>query len=112
MKAVLLHRHGGPGELVYSEIETPRPKLGEVLVRVHATSVNRLDTIVRRGYPGLTVALPHILGGDIAGTVEELGPDAAGWAPGDRVVCYPMALENGYTGEAFWGVGWQYFGMH
>jgi NADPH:quinone reductase-like Zn-dependent oxidoreductase len=82
------------------------------LVRVHATSVNRADTVIRRGYPGLAIPLPHILGGDIAGVVEEVAPDVTGWKKGDRVVCYPMALEGGYEGEDFWSVGWQYYGMH
>jgi NADPH:quinone reductase-like Zn-dependent oxidoreductase len=112
MRAVLLLEHGGPDRLVYSGFDTPTPARGEVLVRVRATTVNRLDTLVRRGYPGLAVPLPHILGGDIAGEIEAVTPDVAGWRPGDRVICYPMALEGGYQGEAFWGVGWQYFGMH
>lgn len=112
MKAILLHEHGGPEKLVYGDCEAPAPRAGEVLVRVAATSVNRADTVVRRGYPGLSVPLPHILGGDITGVVEAVPPGLTGWAPGDRVVCYPMALEGGYDGDEFWTVGWQYFGMH
>jgi len=112
MKAILLHEHGGPERLVYGDTEAPALAKGEALVRVQATSVNRADTVIRRGYPGLKVPLPHILGGDIAGVVEQVSPGVTGWAPGDRVVCYPMALEDGYDGDDFWGVGWQYFGMH
>ena len=80
MKAILLHEHGGPEKLVYGDCETPAPAAGEVLVRVTATSVNRADTVVRRGYPGLTVPLPHILGGDIAGVIEAVPPGLTGWA--------------------------------
>ncbi len=112
MKAVLLHEHGGPERLVYGDCEAPALAQDEVLVRVRATTVNRLDAVVRRGYPGLTVPLPHILGGDIAGVIEAVSPGVAGWAPGDRVACYPMVLEDGYEGDDFWTVAWQYFGMH
>lgn len=112
MNAVLLRSHGGTEALVYERFPAPEPSPGEVIVRVRATTVNRADTVVRRGYPGLEVPLPHILGGDIAGEIEEVTAEAAGWQPGDRVVCYPMALEGGYTGDDFWSVGWQYFGMH
>ncbi len=112
MKAVLLHEHGNIDKLVYEEFVVPALAPGEALVRVRATSVNRADTVIRRGYPGLAIPLPHILGGDIAGTVEAVAPGVAGWKKGDRVVCYPMALEGGYEGEDFWKVGWQYYGMH
>ena len=112
MNAVVFREHGDPGVLVYTDIETPAPASGEVLVRVRATTVNRADTVVRRGYPGLVIPLPHVPGGDIAGTIEALGEGVAGWTPGDRVVCHPLALEAGYSGDEFWRVGWQYFGMH
>jgi NADPH:quinone reductase-like Zn-dependent oxidoreductase len=112
MKAILLRAHGGPESLEYSDFDAPGPGRDEVLVRVRATSVNRADTVVRRGYPGLTISLPHILGGDISGEIEALGPDVSGWKPADRVVCYPMVLDGGYAGDEFWRVGWQYFGMH
>lgn len=112
MKAALLNEHGGPDRLVYGDCDPPALAPDEVLVRVQATSVNRLDTVVRRGYPGLTVPLPHILGGDIAGVIEAVSPGIAGWTPGDRVVCYPMVLESGPDGDEFWTVSWQYFGMH
>ncbi|MFB3852685.1 MAG: zinc-binding alcohol dehydrogenase family protein [Vicinamibacterales bacterium] len=112
MKAALVKEHGGPEVLAYESFHDPVAAPGEVIVRVRATSVNRADTVIRRGYPGLAVPLPHILGGDIAGEVASVTPEADGWRAGDRVVCYPMALEGGYQGDEFWSVGWQYFGMH
>ena len=112
VKAILLAAHGDSGNLVYTDAPAPEPGDGDVLVRVAATSVNRADTVVRRGYPGLTIPLPHVLGGDIAGTIDTLGPEVRGWKTGDRVVCYPMALDGGYAGDDYWRVGWQYFGMH
>lgn len=112
MHAALFSVHGDSSVLVDAEVPRPEPGAGEVLVRVAATSVNRADTVIRRGYPGLSIPLPHVLGGDIAGTVDTLGPGVSGWTAGDRVVCYPMVLEGGYSGDDFWRVGWQYFGMH
>lgn len=112
MKAALLKEHGTPDKLVYTDFDTPSILPNEVLVRVQATSVNQADLVIRKGYPGLTIPLPHIPGGDIAGVVEEVGSNVTQWKKGDRVVSYPIALENGYTGDDYYGVGWQYFGMH
>lgn len=112
MNAVLLHEHGNVDKLVYSEFDTPKIDPDEVLVKVRATSVNQADLVIRRGYPGLSIPLPHILGGDIAGVIEELGSGVTGWKKGDRIVSYPTMLENGYQGDDYWSVGWQYFGMH
>ena len=72
MKAVFISRHGAPDVLEYGQRPTPNPGKGEVLVRVRACAVNHLDLWVRMGMPGVTIPLPHILGCDIAGTVEAL----------------------------------------
>ncbi len=53
--------------------QTP-PGPGEVVVRVLATSLNRIDAIVRRGYPGIPVKLPHVPGADIVGYIESARP--------------------------------------
>jgi D-arabinose 1-dehydrogenase-like Zn-dependent alcohol dehydrogenase len=86
MKAVVVAHHGNIDGLRIREIETPTPKGPQVLVRVHACGVCRRDILVRRGpgRPGL--ASPLILGHEVAGTVEALGPDARGFKVGDRVV--------------------------
>jgi NADPH:quinone reductase-like Zn-dependent oxidoreductase len=90
MKAVLLPRYGGPEVLEYVE-DRPEPVPGpdEVLVHVHAASLNHLDLTVRRGIPTLQLTLPHILGADLAGEVARLGSDVTGFEPGDRVVANP-----------------------
>lgn len=74
MRAIVLHRHGGPEVLEPAELPEPTPGPGEVVVTVHACALNRLDLWVRGGLPGLTLPMPHILGSDIAGVVTELGP--------------------------------------
>lgn len=74
MKAVIFEKHGGPEVLKYVEdFPTPERKEGEVLIKIKTTSLNRADIVVRNGYPGLTIPLPHILGGDIIGEVAEVG---------------------------------------
>jgi acryloyl-coenzyme A reductase len=68
------------------EIETPTPDGRHVLVRVHACGVCRRDILVRRGPARPGLSSPLVLGHEIAGTVEALGPDARGFKIGDRVV--------------------------
>ena len=90
MKAVVLPRYGGPEVLEYVE-DRPEPVPGpdEVLLHVHAASVNHLDLAVRAGIPTLKLVLPHVLGADVAGEVSQLGSDVTGFEPGDRVVANP-----------------------
>ena len=86
MKAVLLHEHGGPQVLQYGDFPTPEPGPGEVLVKLKAAALNRLDLWVRKGWPGIRLEYPHIPGADGAGEIAALGPGVVGWSPGDRVV--------------------------
>jgi NADPH:quinone reductase-like Zn-dependent oxidoreductase len=86
MKAVLFHQHGGPEVLEYSEIPTPHLGSGEVLVKLEAAALNRLDLWVREGWPGIKLEYPHIPGADGAGIIAALGEGVSDWSPGDRVV--------------------------
>ena len=89
MKTTLFHQHGGPEVLEYTDFPTPEPKVGEVLVRLHAAALNRMDVFVRNGWPGLKLELPHINGADGAGEIAALGSDVAGFSTGERVVINP-----------------------
>src|SRR5215211_553606 len=75
MKAVLFRQHGGPEVLEYTEFPTPEPRPGEALVRLHAAALNRMDVMVRNGWPGIKLELPHINGADGAGEVAAFGDD-------------------------------------
>ncbi|MFE5162548.1 NADP-dependent oxidoreductase [Streptomyces sp. NPDC056697] len=88
MKAVRYHDFGSSEVLRYEEVERPVPDTGQVLVRVAATSFNPVDDHIRAGALNamLPIALPHVPGIDLAGTVAELGPEVTGVAVGDRVV--------------------------
>ena len=92
MKALLFHEHGETDVLQYEETAEPRVGPGEVRVKLEATALNHLDIWVRRGWPGLDLALPHIGGSDGAGVVAALGDGAgeeSGVADGSRVAICP-----------------------
>ncbi|MGY3643909.1 zinc-dependent alcohol dehydrogenase family protein [Pseudomonas sp. PK-RTE-24] len=94
MKAMILKSFGGPDSFELSEVPKPVPQAGQVLVRVHATSINPLDYQVRRGdYPDL-VPLPAITGHDVSGVVESIGPGVSAFAPGDEVWYTPQIFDG------------------
>lgn len=90
MRALVMHRHGGP-EVLTLEPEWPRPEPGpsEIVVEVKACSLNYLDIFTREGMPGEPTPLPHITGGDVAGVVAEVGPDVTWPRVGQRVLIDP-----------------------
>jgi NADPH:quinone reductase-like Zn-dependent oxidoreductase len=90
VKAVRFHEFGGVDVLRVEVIDDPRPGPGEVLVRIRASGLNHLDVDVRDGVSRFPVELPHTLGIEVAGDVEELGEGVEGWAVGDRVNPYIM----------------------
>lgn len=89
MKTVLFHRHGGPDVLEYTDFPAPEPQPGEVLIRLRAAALNRMDILVRNGWPGLKLELPHIDGADGAGEVAALGEGVDGFTIGEPVVIDP-----------------------
>jgi NADPH:quinone reductase-like Zn-dependent oxidoreductase len=96
MKAVVVHKYGGPEVLKFEDYPDPVPGAGEVLVRVAAASVNPLDCKRRAGltddyYP---IHFPGLIGVDMAGTVVKVGPEVEGFSVGDQV--FSMA-DNSYA---------------
>lgn len=91
MQAVRQHEFGGPEVLRYETAPMPELKAGEVLVRVHAISLNPPDWYLRDGYKMLppdwrpSVTFPLILGSDISGVVVAVAPDVQGFAVGEQV---------------------------
>ncbi len=85
MKAIVVKEFGDPSVLRLEEVPDPKPGPGQVVVRLHATGVNPVDTYVRAGvYPKLP-ALPYTPGADAAGVVLSVGQDVTRVEPGDRV---------------------------
>jgi NADPH2:quinone reductase len=94
MKAMLLKAFGGPDSFELHDVPKPLPQAGQVLVRVHATSINPLDYQIRRGdYPDL-VSLPSITGHDVSGVVEAVGPGVTAFTPGDEVWYTPQIFDG------------------
>lgn len=78
MKATVFHEHGAPEVLKYEDLPDPEVGPNQVLVDVKAVALNHLDLFVRRGFPGLKLEMPHILGSDISGVVKEKGSSVSG----------------------------------
>ena len=85
MKAVQLIAHGTPGKFQLTEVPDPNPAADEVVVRVHACGLNRLDLWLESAGLPMPLKLPRIPGSEIAGTVAALGSDVEQWKVGDRV---------------------------
>jgi NADPH2:quinone reductase len=94
MKAMILKSFGGPELFELRDVPKPIPQAGQVLVRVHATSINPLDYQVRRGDYADLVPLPSITGHDVSGVVEEVGPGVTAFAPGDEVWYTPQIFDG------------------
>jgi NADPH:quinone reductase-like Zn-dependent oxidoreductase len=92
MKAVRFHEFGGSEVLKYED--APKPEIGplDVLIKVRACSVNRVDIWVRSGL--YKTALPHILGAEFSGEVAEVGADVTGISVGDKVLDYPGLIDG------------------
>src|SRR6185437_2944576 len=96
MKAYVQRTFGGPGDLELTDIPTPAPAAGQVLVRVRATSVNPYDWHLLRGEPRVARLMPGLVGlrgpksaipgCDLAGQVEATGPGVTQFRPGDDVL--------------------------
>ena len=85
MKAVQLTGHGAPGQFNFCDLPDPDPGPGEVLVRVRACGLNRLDLWMEEGTLPIPISLPRIPGSEIAGEVQAVGREVSGWRAGDRV---------------------------
>ena len=107
MKAIVIHEYGPPDVLRYEDVAEPTPRDGEIRIKVHAATVNRvLDVSLRAGKETFrNPVLPLIPGVDSAGVVDAVGPGVRKWRVGDRVAAAGiMPLEvctedgQGYAG--------------
>src|SRR5215216_1352415 len=89
MRAMILPEFGDPNLFEERDVERPEPGPGEVLVRIFASSVNLVDTKFRVDGGSAGLEPPVILGADISGVVEEVGPGVMDFAPGDEVYYTP-----------------------
>src|SRR5688572_32336582 len=99
MKAVRIHRFGGPEVLEIDEVSVPEPQDDEVLLKIHAVSVNPVDYKIRAGqYPPVKEEqLPKVLGRDVAGTVVRCGRNVRDLREGDDVYALLDGKHGGYA---------------
>lgn len=90
MRAVVVEQWGGPENLVEREVERPEPGLNEVLVRVHAAGVNPVDWKTRASGGLIAWGDVPVVGWDVSGTVEAVGPGVGIFRPGDEVFGMPL----------------------
>jgi len=104
MRALVLREHGGDGLRLETDFPDPVPGVGDVVLRVRATALNYHDVFTRRGMPGIRIAMPAIMGLDVAGEIAAIGPGVTGWKLGERVLGDPInRVEGGLTGETVHG---------
>src|SRR5882762_4336810 len=99
MKAVRIHKYGGPEVLVNEDARRPKSRRGEVLIRVHEAGVNPVDWRTREGYlKQRHPSLPVIPGWDVSGVVQARGPGVSGLKKGDEVYALSdIARDGAYT---------------
>ena len=85
MKAAFIEKTGPVDHITYGDVPKPKATGSHVLVHVKAVSVNPIDTYVRSGNVAMELPLPFIIGGDLAGVVDAVGPEAKRFKVGDRV---------------------------
>src|ERR1700688_3225300 len=97
MKAVQVHNYGGPEVLRFEDAPRPTPESGELLIKVHAASVNAIDWKARAGYlkDVFPLPLPYIPGWDVSGIVEAIGPGVTQFKKGDQVYVVPDGARSG-----------------
>ena len=79
MKAAYIDEPGPPESIIYGDVATPEATGSKVLVKVGAVSLNPVDTYVRGGLLDFEIPYPFVVGCDLAGTVEAVGPEAFTW---------------------------------
>src|SRR5438045_9174500 len=109
MKAAVRTKYGLPGDLAIKELDIPTPKDNEVLIRVHATTVNRTDCHVLSGKPffmkfftGLFKPGASIIGSDFTGEIAAIGSSVQSFKVGDRVMGFAGAFTCGSHAQYFW----------
>jgi NADPH2:quinone reductase len=98
LRAVVIHEYGGPEVLKLEERPEPEVRDTDILVEVHATSVNPVDTKVRQNSSAQRT-LPFILGFDVSGLVVRCGSRVTQWKPGDEIFATANLFRNGANAE-------------
>ncbi len=89
MKAVFITDHGNLDQIQVGELEAPIIGPNEILIKTKYAALNHLDIFVVKGWPGLKLSMPHILGADGSGIIEEIGSEVTTLTKGDKVTINP-----------------------
>jgi len=100
MKAVRVHRFGPPEVITLEDVPKPEPNNGEVVVEVKAAGIGPWDALIRSGKSALPQPLPLVLGSDLSGVIDSIGPGVEPFKVGDEVF--------GVTSERFTGAYAEY----
>src|SRR5437667_1418304 len=100
MKAVRVHRFGPPEVIALEDVPKPEPNNGEVVVEVKAAGIGPWDALIRSGKSALPQPLPLVLGSDLSGVIDSIGPGVEQFKVGDEVF--------GVTNERFTGAYAEY----
>jgi len=89
MKAAFIARHGNAESIQVGDLDAPDISPNEVLIEVKFGALNHIDLFVVKGWPGLNLNMPHVLGSDASGVVKEVGSEVKTLEKGDKVVINP-----------------------
>jgi len=87
MKGILVAEYGPPEIMQYIDVPMPEPNDSQMLIRIHATGINPVETYQREGSQGYTPELPYIPGRNASGVIAAIGKQVQGFTVGDRVFC-------------------------
>lgn len=125
MKAVFIEEHGNLKQLKIGQLPTPKLESNEVLIETKFSALNHIDIFIIKGWPGLSLPLPHVIGSDGSGIIKEIGSEVTQLSVGDRVIVNPglscgkcifclsgkqnFCKEFSILGEHQWGTFAEYF---
>jgi NADPH:quinone reductase-like Zn-dependent oxidoreductase len=89
MKAVIIEEHGNIDQLKVGQVEKPKINPNEVLIETKYSALNHIDLFIIKGWSGLNIPLPHVIGSDGSGIIKEVGKDITLFDEGDRVAINP-----------------------
>lgn len=89
MKAAFIKKHGNLDQLLIGNLDTPKIKPNEVLVQTKYGALNHIDVFLIKGWPGLKLSMPHVLGSDGSGIIKEIGSAVTTLSEGERVAINP-----------------------
>ena len=89
MKAAFINEHGDLEKIQIGEVDVPEVGPNDVLIETKFGALNHLDLFVIRGWPGLTLSMPHVIGADGSGIIKEVGSEVSTLSQGDRITINP-----------------------